>query len=121
MSFNESELEELFKDLFDKNGYDCYHGSEIIREKNNVLIEEDLREYLEMYDITDSEISSIIQKLKNISVASVYDANKEFFPLLTDGFLFKRENIEDEDLFIKLIDFENRSNNTFKFVNQRCI
>lgn len=118
MSFNESELEELFKDLFDKNGYDCYHGSEIIREKNNVLIEEDLREYLEMYDITDSEISSIIQKLKNISVASVYDANKEFFPLLTDGFLFKRENIEDEDLFIKLIDFENRSNNTFKFVNQ---
>lgn len=119
MSFDESELEESFKYLFDKNGYDCYHGDEISRNKNNVLIEDDLRNYLkQMYDITDSEVNNIIQQLKNISIASVYDANKEFFALLTNGFLFKRENIEDEDLFINLIDFENRSNNIFKFVNQ---
>ncbi|MGN0177407.1 MAG: type I restriction endonuclease subunit R [Methanobrevibacter sp.] len=119
MSFDEYELEQSFKDLFGKNGYDCYHGDEINRNKNNVLIEDDLITYLKrMYDITDSEIKNIIQRLKNISVSSVYDANKEFFSLLTNGFLFKRENIDDKDIFIHLIDFEDRTNNIFKFVNQ---
>lgn len=119
MSFNEAELEEAFKELFGENGYDCYHGNEINRNINEVLIEKDLRSYLKRrYSITDSEIDSIIQRFKNISVSSVYDANKEFFTLLTDGFLFKRENIDDNDIFIHLLDFEDRSNNIFKFVNQ---
>ena len=119
MSFNEAELEEAFKELFGENGYDCYHGDEINRNINEVLIEKDLRSYLKRrYSITDSEIDSIIQRFKNISVSSVYDANKEFFTLLTDGFLFKRENIDDNDIFIHLLDFEDRSNNIFKFVNQ---
>lgn len=119
MSFNESELEETFKGFFADKGYDCFYSEDISRDKNNVLIEEDLKSYLEKsYVITDSEVNSIIQRLKNISVASVYDANKEFFELLTEGFIFNRENLEDEDLFINLIDFEDRTNNSFKFVNQ---
>lgn len=119
LSFDESELEQSFKELFADNGYDCYYGDEINRNMNNVLIEDDLEDYLKrMYNLTNFEIKNIIQKLKNISIASVYDANKEFFTLLTDGFLFKRENIDDKDIFINLIDFENRTNNIFKFVNQ---
>lgn len=119
LSFDESELEQSFKELFADNGYDCYYGDEINRNMNNVLIEDDLGDYLKrMYNLTNFEIKNIIQKLKNISIASVYDANKEFFTLLTDGFLFKRENIDDKDIFINLIDFENRTNNIFKFVNQ---
>ena len=83
MSFNEAELEEAFKELFGENGYDCYHGNEINRNINEVLFEKDLRSYLKRrYSITDSEIDSIIQRFKNISIASVYDANKEFFTLL---------------------------------------
>ena len=85
LSFDESELEQSFKELFGDNGYDCYHGDEITRNINNVLIEDDLENYLKkMYNITSSEIKIIIQQLKNISVASVYDANKEFFSLLTN-------------------------------------
>lgn len=119
LSFDESELEQSFKELFADKGYDCYYGDEINRNMNNVLIEDDLEDYLKrMYNLTNFEIKNIIQKLKNISIASVYDANKEFFTLLTDGFLFKRENIDDKDIFINLIDFENRTNNIFKFVNQ---
>ena len=119
MSFTEAELEKLFKGLFAKNGYDCFHGDEILRDKRNVLIEDDLSVYLKQkYDISDSEVKTIIQRLKNISVASLYDANKAFFKLLSEGFYFKRENVEADELFIRLIDFEDRSNNIFKFVNQ---
>ena len=122
MSFNEEKLEDTFCYLFEENGFNHFKGEEIPREKGNVLIENDLISFLKkqylMFKITDNEISTIVQYLKNISTSSVYDANKLFYKLLSNGFSFKRENNQDKDLFINLIDFNNKDNNIFKFVNQ---
>ena len=67
--------------------------------------------------MTESEISSIITQLKNIS-GSDYDANKRMLDLICNGFTFRREDKSQKDLFIQLIDFEEPERNFFEIVNQ---
>ncbi len=123
VSFNENSLENLFIDLFTEEGYDYCKGSEIIRNnKTELIIFEDLFDYFKKkyseYNLSFDEINDIKSKIENIPFESDYESNKKFLSMLIDGFNFKRENDEEDDLFINLIDFDNIENNIFKFVNQ---
>lgn len=121
MSFNEHALEMSIMKLFEEKGYTHQTGNEIVRKKTSVLFDEDLKEYLkqryEKSGITDSEIDSIILYISTIG-GSLYEANKSFCSILRDGFVFNREDREQKDLFIELIDYEHLENNNFKIVNQ---
>ncbi|MDD3145478.1 MAG: type I restriction endonuclease subunit R [Candidatus Gracilibacteria bacterium] len=122
MKFTENSLETAIIELLEKGGYPHINGSHIHKEISDVLMTDDLRNYLlakyTRDDITLNEIKSIIRKLELYPSSSLYDSNKAIIKLISDGFIFKREDRTKKDLFIQLVDFENLENNSFKFVNQ---
>ncbi|MDD3489460.1 MAG: type I restriction endonuclease subunit R [Paludibacter sp.] len=121
MPFNEHALEMSIMELFKDNEYIYLSGEQIHREKSDVLLVDDLKEFLynkyAKNDITASEIDSIVLALRTIS-GSLYEANKAFCKLLTDGFVFNREDRSQKDFHINLIDFDDFDKNIFKIVNQ---
>ena len=121
MQFTEHSLELSIMELFENEGYTHQTGQDIHREKTDVLLPELLSAFLlHRYaadGITESEIATIITHLKNIS-GSDYDANKRMLDLICNGFTFRREDKNQKDLFIQLIDFEEPERNFFEIVNQ---
>lgn len=120
-NFNEHALEMSIMELFKDEGYTYVSGDQIHRERTEVLLTDDLKQYL--YNryakdgITPSEVDSVIPMLRNIS-GTIYEANKAVFKLLCDGFILNREDRTQKDLYIELIDFDTPENNIFKVVNQ---
>ena len=104
--FDEHALEMSIMKLFEKEGYTYVHGDKIQRaNKTQVLIEEDLRNYLnERYSddgLTKSEIDSIILSLHAVS-GTLYEDNKQIMENISDGFIFNREDRSKKDLYIEL-------------------
>lgn len=120
-NFNEHALEMSIMGLFKDEGYIHLNGSQIHRERTEILLREDLKQYL--YNryakdgITPSEVDGILLMLRNIS-GTLYEANKAFYKLLCDGFILNREDRTQKDIYIELIDFDTPENNIFKAVNQ---
>jgi len=121
MQFDEHQLELSIMELFESEGYLHQTGGDIHREKTEVLIPYLLEKYLlhryAQESLTDSEIKSIIFRLKNIS-GNDYDANRAVLDIICNGFIFRREDASKKDLFIQFIDFEHPENNFFEIVNQ---
>lgn len=120
-NFNEHALELSIMELFKDEGYTYLAGEQIHRERTEVLLADDLRQYL--YNryakdgITPGEVDGILLRLRNIS-GTLYEANKAIHKLLCDGFILNREDRTQKDLYIELIDYDNPENNIFKAVNQ---
>ena len=120
-NFNEHALEMSIMELFKDEGYIHLNGSQIHRERAEVLLQDDLKQYL--YNryakggITSGEVDGILLMLRNIS-GTLYEANKAFYKLLCDGFILNREDRTQKDIYIELIDFDTPENNIFKAVNQ---
>src|SRR5574344_75513 len=81
----------------------------IVRRPDDVLIEDDLQEFLmnqyACYDITINEIKSIILQLKSLPASDLYESNKTFMRMLSDGFILKREDRSKKDIYIQLINY----------------
>ncbi len=146
MKFTEEQLEKAFAELLVIEGYKHISGKTINRPQDEVLLEDDLLNYLSIQyshvDITKNEIKSIILQLKSLSDSDLYESNKTFMRMVSDGFILKREDREKKDIYIELIDYaglikhrqtENDSliniwgdsefpyeqdNNIYKFINQ---
>lgn len=121
INFNESALELSIMELLQDEGYIHLTGEQIHRERTEVLLIDDLRNFLmSKYvreDITKSEVESIILSLRNIS-GTIYEANKTALKMICDGFIFNREDRSKKDIYIELINFDDSKNNIFKIVNQ---
>ncbi|QGW96852.1 type I restriction endonuclease subunit R [Aeromonas veronii] len=114
--FNEEKLEQAIITLLGQHqtvaGEPCYPhrvGSNIPRAtKAEVLLADDLRHYLARHyqsdGITDGEIARILQQLQSLSASDLYQSNKTFCQWLGNGFLLKREDREQKDLYIELLD-----------------
>ena len=122
MKFTEEKLEQAIIELLEKEGYPHTYGEAIQRSSEDVLIKSDLCEFLaERFKddlITTSEIETIIHKLEYLPASDLYDTNKAIMKLVSDGFLLKREDATQKDLYIQLIDYVNNENNQFRIVNQ---
>ena len=146
MKFTEEKLEKAFIELVAKEGFNHHFGVAITRSPEEVLIEEDLQNFLlkqyQFEGITLNECKSIILQLKSLSSTDLYESNKTFMNMLSDGFILKREDRSQKDIYIQLIDYsglgnhkqpeENqlqkvfaepevpygKDNNIYKFVNQ---
>ena len=120
-TFNEHSLEMSIMELFQDEGYIYLNGEQIHRERSEVLLTDDFRQYLlNRYakdGLTTTEIDSILLRLKSIS-GTIYEANKTFCKLLCDGFILNREDRTQKDLYIQLVDYDHPENNVFKIVNQ---
>lgn len=122
MKFTEDRLEQAIIALLESQGFPHIQGASISRVPDDVLIREDLRNFLatqyEQASITDGEINSILRQLDNLPAADLYDSNKTFMKWLSDGFLLKREDRQQKDLYVQLIDYSEADNNHYKLVNQ---
>lgn len=122
MKFTEAKLEEAFKDLLEQEGYKYVSGKSIIKAPDEVVLKEDLKEFLHKQykadKITDNEVEQIVQELLLLPASDLYESNKTFMKKLSDGFAFKREDRNQKDIWIYLIDYSKKNKNTYKFVNQ---
>ncbi|HIE77722.1 MAG TPA: type I restriction endonuclease subunit R, partial [Candidatus Thioglobus sp.] len=88
----------------------------------DVLIKSDLREFIatryQTESVTEYEIESIIHKLEYLPASDLYDTNKAIMKFVSDGFLLKREDSNQKDLYIQLIDYDEIGNNHCRIVNQ---
>ena len=120
-NFNEHALEMSIMELFTEEGYAYVSGDKIHRERTEVLLKDDLKQYLynryAQDGITPSEVDSIVLMLKSVS-GTIYEANKAVYKMICDGFIFNREDRSQKDLYIELVDFDTPENNIFKVVNQ---
>jgi type I restriction enzyme R subunit len=126
MKFTEAQLESAIIELLEAEGYPHVLGealgersSSCVREGEKgkagasplpgVLIKEDLRTFLaKQYaadHITPQEIEAVINQLEAYSAADLYESNKAIMKLVCDGFLLKREDPTQKDLYIQLIDY----------------
>ena len=109
MKFTEEKLEKAFTELLGQEGFPHHLGITITRKPEEVLIEEDLQNFLlTQYagqGITLNEIKSIILQLKSLSSSDLYESNKTFLKMLSDGFILKREDRNQKDIYIQLINY----------------
>jgi type I restriction enzyme R subunit len=146
MKFTEAQLEKAFAELLGQEGFPHHLGETIVRAADEVLIEEDLQKFLlkqyEKEGLTVTEAKSIILQLKSLPASDLYESNKTIIKMLSDGFILKRENRSDKDIYIQLIDYKGlerqrsphadhavsmaaedeigygKDNNIYRFVNQ---
>ena len=121
MGFNEHALELSIMEMFEDEGYTHLSGNMIHRDKSEVLLEKDLKQYLkDRYTsdgITESELEGIILRLRSVS-GSLYEENKAFVKMLTDGFVLNREDRSKKDIYISLVNYDEPEKNIYKIVNQ---
>ncbi|HCY41865.1 MAG TPA: type I restriction endonuclease [Prolixibacteraceae bacterium] len=109
MKFTEEKLERAFVELLGNEGYPHFHGDSIVRAADEVLIEADLLHYLltkyESKQLTVTEAKSIVLQLKTLPSSDLYESNKKILRWLSDGFILKREDRNQKDIHIELIDY----------------
>jgi len=120
--FTEEKLELAFIELLGNQGITYQYGKEIIRSESEVLLEDDLKEYLKTRykneNIRESEITAIVRKLHSYPSSDLYDSNKAIMKLVSDGYILKREDGNEKDIYIEFINYEDVKLNNFKIVNQ---
>lgn len=123
--FNEASLEQVVIERLEENGFTYVYGDDIEREATDVLIREDLISYLKKQypELTETERARFIKTLDNYSVgeSALYDSNRDIMRLISNGVMFRRDNPQDKDVFIRLIDYDAPDKNIFKAVNQFTI
>ncbi len=109
MKFTEAQLESAIIELLEAEGYPHVLGDSIERQPQEVLIKADLRDFLaKQYaadHITPQEIEAVIKQLEAYSAVDLYESNKAIMKLVSDGFLLKRADRDQKDLYIQLIDY----------------
>ncbi|MDP2238384.1 MAG: HsdR family type I site-specific deoxyribonuclease [Bacteroidales bacterium] len=109
MKFTEEKLEKAFTELLEQEGFPHHLGITIARKSDEVLIEEDLQNFLlsqyASQGITVNETKSIILQLKSLPASDLYESNKIFIKMLSDGFILKREDRSQKDIYIQLINY----------------
>ncbi|MDR1975066.1 MAG: HsdR family type I site-specific deoxyribonuclease [Bacteroidales bacterium] len=120
--FTESTYEEAFIELLCKTGWQYTNGEEIHRRAQEVILEDDLRDYLKgkYADLTENELLTLINNIKLGGNSSLFSDSRAMFNLLTgtNPYYLQRDNTELSNLFINYIDFETPKNNIFRCVNQ---
>jgi type I restriction enzyme R subunit len=120
--FDETQLEEAIISLFTANGYEHTHGEHIHRKLDEVLLEDDLRNYLSTHykteNLTEIETEKIINHIKMIQYDQLFIGNRETFWLINEGFALARDDTSKNAIHINYINYDEPAKNTFRIVNQ---
>ena len=110
MKFTEAQLEKTFTEILGDENYLHQLGNTIVRTNDEVLIVEDLLNYLltkyQSKNLTITEAKSIVLQLKTLPASDLYESNKTIMQWLSDGFILKREDRNQKDIHIELIDYK---------------
>lgn len=126
--FDEQQLEQSIISLLGEQGYPHVSGPSLSRSPEQVLILDDLRQYLavryEAEGITEAEIESVVRQIESLPASDLYDSNKTFCAWLAGGFTLKREDAAMKDFWVELLDTRDIGDdsladiNIYKMVNQ---
>lgn len=109
MKFTEEKLENAFIELLVNEGFPHHLGYTLERSIEEVIIEDDLLKYLltkyASKQLTITEAKSIVLQLKALPSSDLYESNKTILRWLSDGFILKREDRNQKDIHIELIDY----------------
>ena len=109
MKFTEEKLEKAFIELLKNENFPHHLGNTLTRAVDEVLIEEDLINYLlakyKSKQLSQTEAKSIVLQLKTLPASDLYESNKTIMRWLSDGFILKREDRSQKDIHIELIDY----------------
>ena len=123
--FDESALEKTIVELIESKGYEYVNGDYLDKDVEEVLLVEDLKNFLRKKykdnNITETEIEQLISSFKRISSSDVYNANKTIFTSMVDGIILNRNDRNEKDFHVQCFDFEDIDNNIFKVCNQVVI
>lgn len=121
--FYESDLEQVAIDLLSNDetglGYDYTYGGDLHREQDEVLLVDELESYLlgRYPDLSDAELARIFARVRAAG-NTPYETNRSFIRLLSDGFDFKRDDPDKDDIHIELANYGDPDANRFHVVNQ---
>ena len=117
--FYESEYEEALIDLLQQQGWQYTGGTQMQRNNREVLLTEDMREYLlcRYPELTQEDTDEIINHLRHTSGQTHFDLLRNTFYLIRDGYRYTRHG--DGKVFdIEYVDFDSPAQNIFRAVNQ---
>ena len=123
--FNEETLENITMEILKELEYECINGYEMERtDYSKVILEDDLRNAINKINsnVTDEQVTEVLRQIKNLEHNNTILNNKQFTKYLLEGCQVPiNENGETRYKTIKIVDFDNISNNTFKAINQYTI
>lgn len=123
--FNEETLENITMEILNELGYECINGYEMERtDYSKVILEDDLRNAIHKINnnVTNEQVTEVVRQIKNLEHNNTILNNKQFTKYLLEGCQVPiNENRETIYKTIKIVDFNNISNNTFKAINQYTI
>ena len=120
MKFYESEYEEALIELLKDQGWEYTCGENIPRNNREVLLTDDLKEYLQSRyaELTTDDLEEVINHLRHVSGQTHFDLLRNTYYLVRDGYRYTRHS--DSKIFdIEYLDFNtNSENNIYHCVNQ---
>lgn len=123
--FNEETLEKITMEILKELEYECVNGYEMERtDYSKVILEDDLINaiYKINSNVTDEQATEVLRQIKNLEHNNTILNNKQFTKYLLEGCQVPiNENGETRYKTIKIVDFNNISNNIFKAINQYTI
>ena len=124
-NFTEAELEAAIIEIFAQEGYEYTDGNTLNRKFEQILLTDDLRDFLATRyaadNLSDTEFSKIINRLEHINATPLYTGNRTTFRLVNEGFDLIRDNINSVALHVDYIDYDEPQNNRFRVVNQYSV
>jgi type I restriction enzyme R subunit len=116
----ESDYEKALIELLVQQGWEYTHGGSIARNNREVLLVDDLTNYLSQRypDLLPSDIEEIINRLRHVSGQSHFELLRNIYYLMREGFRYTRT--QDGATFdIEYVDFEfQNTNNVYRCINQ---
>ena len=123
--FDEETLEKVTMEMLQNLEYECINGYEMDRtDFSKVLLEEEIRQSIARLNagIKDEQIQEAMRLIRNLDHNNTVLNNKQFTKYLLEGISVPvQENGETKYKTVKIIDFDNIHNNTFKAINQYTI
>ena len=119
--FTENKYEQAIIELFKNMGYDYFYAPDLTRDHTSPLLDSTLRESLVRINrgLPLEAINEALSKLKNFDTGSLLQKNTIFMDYLQNGITVKFfVKGEEQSLIVRLIDYENKENNSFYVVNQ---
>ena len=103
--YYESDYEEALIDLLKVQGWEYTFGEDIHRNNREVLLNDDLKTYLQKRynELTDDDVKEITNKLRHTSGQTHFELLRNTFKLLCNGFRYTRQ-IDGKIFDIEYID-----------------
>ena len=117
----EDSFEAAIEELFDNLGYDHYCGYDIERDYYNPLYMDELEYNISRINpnVPREAITKAINIIQNFEAGSLEQKNDTFMKYLQNGVKTDYlENNEERGVIVKLIDYDNPSNNQFTAIRQ---